>query len=158
MAPDPLGGRPHGRRPRRDGPARRDGPGRRDGSGRREGPGGGEARGSGGEVRRPQAPSEKRRAPSGGRRAKQSRRRDQLDAAREAVRPGPGRTLIEGRRPVVEALRAGRPMDRILLASGAGRAALGDLLDLAQRRGVEVQTVPRSLIEAEARSGAHQGV
>jgi 23S rRNA (guanosine2251-2'-O)-methyltransferase len=59
---------------------------------------------------------------------------------------------------VVEALRAGRPVDRILLASGAGRAALGDLLDLAQRRGVEVQTVPRSLIEAEARSGAHQGV
>jgi 23S rRNA (guanosine2251-2'-O)-methyltransferase len=131
MAPDPLGrGRP------------------RDPSSRR----------GGGEVRRPQAPSEKRRAGSGARRAKQSRRRDQLEAAREAVRPGQGRVLIEGRRPVVEALRAGRPMDRILLASGAGRAALGDLLDLARRRGVEVQTVPRSLIDAEARSGAHQGV
>jgi 23S rRNA (guanosine2251-2'-O)-methyltransferase len=157
MAPDPLGGHPHGRRPRRDGPTRRDGPGRRTGSGHGADPGRGEGPG-GGEVRRPQAPSEKRRAASSGRRAKQSRRRDQLDAAREAVRPGPGRTLIEGRRPVVEALRAGRPVDRILLASGAGRAALGDLLDLAQRRGVEVQTVPRSLIEAEARSGAHQGV
>ncbi|HEV2919499.1 MAG TPA: 23S rRNA (guanosine(2251)-2'-O)-methyltransferase RlmB [Actinomycetota bacterium] len=120
---------------------------------------GGRARdGGGGEVRRPQAPSEKRRASSGARQAKQSRRRGQLEAAREAVRPGQGRTLIEGRRPVVEALRAGRPMDRILLASGAGRAALGDLLDLAQRRGVEVQTVPRSVIDAEARSGAHQGV
>jgi 23S rRNA (guanosine2251-2'-O)-methyltransferase len=150
MAPDPLGGRPAGRRPRREGHGRRDGSGRRDGPSH-DGPGGGE-------VRRPQAPSEKRRAASSARRAKQSRRRDQLDAAREAVRPGPGRTLIEGRRPVVEALRAGRPVDRILLASGAGRAALGDLLDLAQRRGVEVQTIPRSLIEAEARSGAHQGV
>jgi 23S rRNA (guanosine2251-2'-O)-methyltransferase len=116
----------------------------------------------GGEVRRPQAPSEKRRAGSaarsGARKAKQSRRRGQLEAAREAARPAPGRTLIEGRRPVVEALRAGRPMDRILLASGANRAALGDLLDLARRRGVEVQTVPRSVIDAEARSGAHQGV
>jgi 23S rRNA (guanosine2251-2'-O)-methyltransferase len=151
MAPDPLGGRPGGRRPRRDGAARRDGAPRREGPGRPEGPGGAE-------VRRPQAPSEKRRGASPARQAKQSRRRDQLDAARESVRPGPGRTLIEGRRPVVEALRAGRPVDRILLASGAGRAALGDLLDLAQRRGVEVQTVPRSLIEAEARSGAHQGV
>ena len=141
MAPHPLdGGRQEGRgRRRRDQPPRRE----RDG---------------GGEVRRPQAPSEKRRASSGARQAKQSRRRTQLDAAREAVRPGQGRTLIEGRRPIVEALRAGRPMDRILLASGAGRAALGDLLDLAQRRGVEVQTVPRSLIDAEARSGAHQGV
>jgi len=147
MAPDPLAG------------------GHRRGSGRRERDGAPrptrarrEHEGGGGEVRRPQAPSEKRRAGSGARRAKQSRRRDQLEAAREAVRPGQGRVLIEGRRPVVEALRAGRPMDRILLASGAGRAALGDLLDLARRRGVEVQTVPRSLIDAEARSGAHQGV
>jgi len=147
MAPDPLGaGRQRGRPGRRG----RDG-GSRSASARREG-------GGGGEVRRPQAPSEKRRASSGGRRAKQSRRRDQLEAAREAVRPGEGRVLIEGRRPVVEALRAGRPMDRILVASGAGRAALGDLLDLARQRGIEVQTVPRSLIEAEARSGAHQGV
>jgi 23S rRNA (guanosine2251-2'-O)-methyltransferase len=155
MAPDPLdAGRPRGRPRGRPGSggrdARRDG-GSRSASARREGAGGGE-------VRRPQAPSEKRRAGSGARRAKQSRRRDQLEAAREAVRPGEGRVLIEGRRPVVEALRAGRPMDRILVASGAGRAALGDLLDLARRRGIEVQTVPRSLIEAEARSGAHQGV
>jgi 23S rRNA (guanosine2251-2'-O)-methyltransferase len=141
MAPRPLG----------------DGRGaRRHGSGRAGDGDGGEA------ARRPRAPSEKRRAGSGGRsgarKAKQSRRRDQLEAARQAARPAQGRTLIEGRRPVIEALRAGRPMDRILLASGAGRAALGDLLELAQRRGVEVQTVPRSVIDAEARSGAHQGV
>jgi 23S rRNA (guanosine2251-2'-O)-methyltransferase len=128
------------------------------GSGRDGGRSGRPRDGAGGEVRRPQAPSEKRRGTSGARKAKQSRRRGQLEAAREAARPAPGRTLIEGRRPVVEALRAGRPMDRILLASGANRAALGDLLDLAQRRGVEVQTVPRSVIDAEARSGAHQGV
>jgi 23S rRNA (guanosine2251-2'-O)-methyltransferase len=147
MAPHPLGSGPRdGRGSRRDSGGRRD----RD-QPRRE-------RDGGGEARRPQAPSEKRRASSTARQAKQSRRRTQLEAAREAVRPGQGRTLIEGRRPVVEALRAGRPMDRILLASGAGRAALGDLLDLAERRGVEVQTVPRSLIDAEARSGAHQGV
>jgi 23S rRNA (guanosine2251-2'-O)-methyltransferase len=154
MAPHPLGSGPReGRGPRRDG-------GRRDRDQPRRGASGGRSRerDGGGEVRRPQAPSEKRRASSGARQAKQARRRTQLDAAREAVRPGQGRTLIEGRRPVVEALRAGRPMDRILLASGAGRAALGDLLDLAERRGVEVQTVPRSLIDAEARSGAHQGV
>jgi 23S rRNA (guanosine2251-2'-O)-methyltransferase len=147
MAHRPLGGGRQEGRPGK-GSGGRDGrprptPARRDG---------------GGEVRRPQAPSEKRREASGGRRAKQTRRRGQLDAAREAARPGQGRMLIEGRRPVTEALRAGRPMDRILLASGAGRAALGDLLDLARRRGVEVQTVPRSVIDAEARGGAHQGV
>jgi 23S rRNA (guanosine2251-2'-O)-methyltransferase len=130
------------------------------GSGRDGDGHGGRPRDGGGEVRRPQAPSEKRRAGarSGARKAKQSRRRGQLEAAREAARPAPGRTLIEGRRPVVEALRAGRPMDRILLASGANRAALAELLDLARGRGVEVQTVPRSVLDAEASSGAHQGV
>jgi 23S rRNA (guanosine2251-2'-O)-methyltransferase len=149
MAPRPLGGgRPGDSRGRG---ARRGSAGRDRDAPRRPQDGGGE-------VRRPKAPSEKRRTSSGARAAKQSRRRSQLEAAREAVRPGPGRVLIEGRRPIVEALRAGRPIDRILLASGAGRGALGDLLDLAQRRGVEVQTVPRTLIEAEARSGAHQGV
>jgi 23S rRNA (guanosine2251-2'-O)-methyltransferase len=126
------------------------------GGGRDGGRRSGRPRDGGGEVRRPQAPSEKRRA--GARKAKQSRRRGQLEAAREAARPAPGRTLIEGRRPVVEALRAGRPMDRILLASGANRAALAELLDLARGRGVEVQTVPRSVLDAEASSGAHQGV
>jgi 23S rRNA (guanosine2251-2'-O)-methyltransferase len=140
MAPRPVG---DGRGPRRHGRGSRE----RDG---------------GEEVRRPQAPSEKRRggtvARAGARKAKQSRRRGQLEAAREAARPAPGRTLIEGRRTVVEALRAGRPMDRILLASGANRAALAELLDLARGRGVEVQTVPRSVLDAEASSGAHQGV
>jgi uncharacterized protein YerC len=35
--------------------------------------------------------------------------------------------LIEGRRPVLEALRAGRPVDRIVLASGVGRAAVAKI-------------------------------
>jgi 23S rRNA (guanosine2251-2'-O)-methyltransferase len=118
------------------------------------------ARGGGGAAQRPQAPSEKRRsgAGSGARAAKQARRRDQLDAARAAVRPGPGRMLIEGRRPVLEALRAARPVDRILLASGVGRTAVTDLLDLARQRGVPVETVPRTVMDAEASTAAHQGI
>jgi 23S rRNA (guanosine2251-2'-O)-methyltransferase len=159
MAPHPLGGGrpdPGGRGSRRGGPPARRIPA--DGSGGRARDAPRRPQDGGGEARRPQAPSEKRRTASGARTAKQSRRRGQVEAAREAVRPGPGRMLIEGRRPVVEALRAGRPIDRILLASGVGRSALGDLLDLAKGRGVEVQTVPRSLIDAEASSRAHQGV
>jgi 23S rRNA (guanosine2251-2'-O)-methyltransferase len=169
MAPRPLGGGTGGRRPRRPASAQ---PRHGGGGSRNDGPrgpaqprdGGGRARGQdregGGATRRPHAPAEKRRGAggSGARAAKQARRQGQLDAVRAAVRPGPGRVLIEGRRPVLEALRAGRPVDRILLASGAGRGSLGDLLDLARRRGVEVETVPRSLVDAEARSGAHQGV
>jgi 23S rRNA (guanosine2251-2'-O)-methyltransferase len=120
---------------------------------------GGRAADGGGAAQRPHAPAEKRRSGAGsGRAAKQARRRGQLDAARVAVRPGPGRVLIEGRRPVLEALRAGRAVDRILLASGVGRAAVADLLDLARRRGVQVETVPRTVVDAEASTGAHQGI
>jgi 23S rRNA (guanosine2251-2'-O)-methyltransferase len=165
VAPDPLGGRR--RRQPRSSPRRagRDGPGGRSSGQGAAWPGAGRpSRGAGrpdpgAEVRRPQAPAEKRRAGgAAARAAKQARRRGQLDSARAALRPGPGRVLIEGRRPILEALRAGRPVDRILLAAGVGRGGLADLLDLAGRRGVPVETVPRSLLDAEAATGAHQGV
>jgi 23S rRNA (guanosine2251-2'-O)-methyltransferase len=82
-----------------------------------------------------------------------------VEAARAALRPGPGEELIEGRRPVLEALRSGRPVHRVLLATGAEeRGTLADLLALARQRGVRVETVPRSLLDAAASSGANQGV
>jgi 23S rRNA (guanosine2251-2'-O)-methyltransferase len=146
--------REEGGRPRHDGPTREEGGRPRDGARR-----GDRTPAGAGAVQRPQAPAEKRRSGAApGRAAKQARRRGQLDAARAAVRPGPGRVLIEGRRPVLEALRAGRPVDRILLASGVGRATVAELLDLARRRGVQVETVPRTVVDAEATTGAHQGI
>jgi len=91
--------------------------------------------------------------------AKQARRRDRLEAGRDALRPGPGWTLIEGRRPVIEALRGGRRVERVVVAAGgAERGTLADLLALAGRRGVQVETVPRSVLDAHAETGAHQGV
>ncbi len=180
-AQDGRGGRaaPEGREPR----GGRGGKGRRDSRDRRGGRGAGDGRGAGGGqagpsgtpaqqggaaaqqggpaagALRPRAPSEKRRAGGDARTAKQARRRDQLEAARAAVRPGPDRILIEGRRPVIEALRSGRPVDRVLVAAGGpAHGTLADVLELARRRGVPVEAVPRSVIEAEADTLAHQGV
>jgi 23S rRNA (guanosine2251-2'-O)-methyltransferase len=111
------------------------------------------------EVQRPRAPAEKRRAAGAAakRSAKQARRRDQYDAARQALRPGPDEELIEGRRPVIEALRSGRHVTRVLVAGG-GRGTVTELVGLAEQRGVPVETVPRSLLDATAETGAHQGV
>jgi 23S rRNA (guanosine2251-2'-O)-methyltransferase len=130
---------------------------RRQGRGR---PDASSAPGGGLEGQRPRAPAEKRRAAGAAakRSAKQARRRDQFDSARQALRPGPEEELIEGRRPVIEALRAGRRVARVLLAGGAGRGTVGELVALAEERGVPVETVPRSLIDATAQTGAHQGV
>ncbi len=131
-----------------------------------DGPGGPGRRPAEGEPQRPRAPAEKRRARSSGakgaspaRVAKQARRRDWLEAGRSALRPGPEWTLIEGRRPVVEALRGGRRVARVVVAAGgAERGTLAELLALAAERGVPVETVPRSVLDAHAETGAHQGV
>lgn len=66
---------------------------------------------------------------------------------------------IEGRRPVLEALRAGESIDEILLASG-GRSAgvLAEIVELAERRGVRLRRVPRRELESRALSRNPQGV
>jgi 23S rRNA (guanosine2251-2'-O)-methyltransferase len=66
---------------------------------------------------------------------------------------------IEGRNPVREALRAGRPIARILVAEGAQeRGSLAEILSLAARAGVRVERVPRAGIAQIAATSAHQGV
>jgi len=67
--------------------------------------------------------------------------------------------LIEGRQPVREALRAGRPISRILIADGAQvRGALAEILELARAARVRVDRVPRAKLDAKATTRAHQGV
>ena len=66
---------------------------------------------------------------------------------------------IEGRQPVREALRAGRPIDRIVIAEGARAAGvLEEILREARERGIPVERVPRASLDRRASSRAHQGV
>ena len=66
---------------------------------------------------------------------------------------------IEGRRPVIEALRAKRPIQEILVASGARvGGALAEIVKLAERRGVQVREIPRRELEERATSRNPQGV
>lgn len=65
--------------------------------------------------------------------------------------------LIEGWNPVLEALRARRPLQRIWLAADQHKnAAL--LLELAQKQGVPVDTVDRLQLDNVASTEVHQGV
>lgn len=66
---------------------------------------------------------------------------------------------IEGRRPVIEALRAKRPITEILVASGARvGGALAEIVKLAERRGVQVREIPRRELDERAQSRNPQGV
>lgn len=66
--------------------------------------------------------------------------------------------ILSGIHPVAEALRAKHPLDRIVLAQGAGGPRLQEIIDLARRTGVPVRFEPRASLDRLAGSSAHQGV
>lgn len=66
---------------------------------------------------------------------------------------------IYGRNPVLEALRAGSGVSAVLVAQGVKEVGpLAEILRLAHRAGVPVQTVERSALDRRTHSGIHQGV
>jgi 23S rRNA (guanosine2251-2'-O)-methyltransferase len=65
---------------------------------------------------------------------------------------------IEGRNPVMEALRSGREIDKILIAKGTGGGSLIKILGKAKDKGIPVQYVERQKIDEMSESNAHQGI
>mgnify|MGYP005855728803 CR=1 FL=1 len=67
--------------------------------------------------------------------------------------------VIWGRNAVLEALRAGRPLRRLLMAQNlAATGSLAELLAAARSSGVPVQRVPREALDRLCRTTHHQGV
>lgn len=66
---------------------------------------------------------------------------------------------IEGRNAVLEALRSGLRLERVMLAEGMKpNPATNEIASLASAAGVPVERVPRSALDAKSARGAHQGV
>jgi len=66
--------------------------------------------------------------------------------------------VLSGIHPIAEALRTGTPLERVLIAQGAGGPRLQEIIDMARRAGVAVRFEPRAALERLAGSSAHQGV
>jgi 23S rRNA (guanosine2251-2'-O)-methyltransferase len=66
--------------------------------------------------------------------------------------------ILSGIHPVAEALRANHPLDRVLVAQGAGGTRLQEIVDLARRAHIPVRFEPRSALDRLAGTPAHQGV
>jgi 23S rRNA (guanosine2251-2'-O)-methyltransferase len=66
--------------------------------------------------------------------------------------------VLSGIHPIAEALKAGRPLERLLVAKGAGGPRLQEIIDLARRASVQVRFEPRAALDRLAGSSAHQGV
>ncbi len=67
-------------------------------------------------------------------------------------------SILSGIHPIAEALRAGNPLDRVLIARGAGGPRLQEIIDLARRAGIPVRFEPRPSLDRLAGTPAHQGV
>lgn len=66
---------------------------------------------------------------------------------------------VEGKRPVIEAMRTDVPLKKILMADNAKREPLiEDILRKARQRDIPVINVPRAELDGKSARGSHQGV
>ena len=64
---------------------------------------------------------------------------------------------ICGRNPVLEALKSGREIERLLVQEGAG-GSIGKILSLAKSKGVPIRYEKKDNLDRKARGSSHQGV
>jgi 23S rRNA (guanosine2251-2'-O)-methyltransferase len=68
-------------------------------------------------------------------------------------------SIIEGKNPVIELLKAGHPIDKILLADNIKPGdAVAEILCLARAKGIPVEHVARHIIDKQSVTAANQGV
>ena len=68
------------------------------------------------------------------------------------------KNMIYGARTVMEAMEAGRQIDKILLKAGLDSELRNDVYDKAREMRVPVQVVPAETLDRLSRNGNHQGV
>ncbi|HEY7306699.1 MAG TPA: 23S rRNA (guanosine(2251)-2'-O)-methyltransferase RlmB [Bryobacteraceae bacterium] len=63
-----------------------------------------------------------------------------------------------GIHPVREALRAHRPLDKVLVAKGASGPRIQEIIDLCREQSVPIRFEPREMLDRASKGIAHQGV
>jgi len=66
--------------------------------------------------------------------------------------------LTVGVNPVREALRAHRPLDRVLIAKGAAGPRIQEIIELCRLQDVPIRFEPRESLDRATNSASHQGV
>ncbi|GAB6085518.1 23S rRNA (guanosine(2251)-2'-O)-methyltransferase RlmB [Alkaliphilus crotonatoxidans] len=65
---------------------------------------------------------------------------------------------IIGRNPVIEGIKSGREIDKILVAKGAGEGSVKKIMAMAKEKGIPVQQVERQKLNELSEGETHQGV
>ena len=80
----------------------------------------------------------------------------QLPGEAPLAKPEENENLLVGRNPIREALKSGRPVEKLLVAQGDLSGAARDIIRMARDAGAVVQTVDRSRLDQIY--SAHQGM
>jgi 23S rRNA (guanosine2251-2'-O)-methyltransferase len=67
-------------------------------------------------------------------------------------------SLLAGIHPVREALRAGLPLERVVIAKGAGGTRIQELVELCREKKITLHYEPRQNLDRAASGAIHQGV
>jgi len=65
---------------------------------------------------------------------------------------------VEGRHPVIEALKSGRTINKILMAEGATGSSVMEIMKRARELSIVVQSVPKSKLDQISEGRNHQGI
>jgi 23S rRNA (guanosine2251-2'-O)-methyltransferase len=66
--------------------------------------------------------------------------------------------IIEGRNPVFEAIMAGRPLNRIIIADGAKDSVINKIIKLAKEKHIVLEYASKAKIDKISITGNHQGL
>lgn len=66
--------------------------------------------------------------------------------------------IIAGRNPVREALRAGRPINKLVMAKGTAAGPLSEIIKLAREKNIPIQTVDKTHLDKLVAGTPHQGI
>jgi len=79
------------------------------------------------------------------------------DKVRE-LQSGENLDKLEGRNPVLEALRSGRSINRILVSKGEKEGSIKHIIALAKQKHIVIQEIDRTKLDAMSETKSHQGI
>ncbi|NTV90051.1 MAG: 23S rRNA (guanosine(2251)-2'-O)-methyltransferase RlmB [Clostridiales bacterium] len=80
------------------------------------------------------------------------------DDAADEDRDPDSNERIEGRNPVLEALKSGRSINKIFVAKGETEGSINQIIAMAREKKIIIQDVSRSKLDSMTETFAHQGV
>lgn len=66
--------------------------------------------------------------------------------------------IIEGRNPIMEALNAGRTIERIIVKTGELEGSINEIIDIANQKNIKIERKPKEILDDMSETGSHQGI